>query len=418
MALFGDQNGNGHSKNGHSTNGHHRDVNQKIVSIGSHTTSEIPANGLTSTPLLPEGYYVPTSRNVHPSKRMRQLLDSEPYLFGPGVYDPMTAQLVMYYGFKAVYFSGYSFAMSHVGSTDMDLYSNTEIADAARRTVSALRKFQLTQAVGDPEKNIPPKHLHIPPVIVDMDGGYGNIFNVQRTTELYVQAGVAAAHLEDQVLPKRCGHIGGKALIPADEMIGKLRMARAVADDCGNSDFVIIARTDGISAVDAPESTRGIELAIDRGLRYLDTGIPDMLWCEFPTSDRGPVEKFSQEIQKRFPKAKFAFNYSSSFKWFNDDQPLSFAELGEMGVRFIFITLGAQHATAHGLSVLLQAMSLGQEMGYIELQKKEWEQGQDFPSKSHHSFSGVPYHHVMGKQFDAARLGKEFVEELPEEKVV
>jgi 2-methylisocitrate lyase-like PEP mutase family enzyme len=255
MALFG--NGNG-SRNGHKKNGH------KIVSIGSHTTGEIPATELTSTPLLPEGYSVPISRNVHPSKRMRHLLETEPYLFGPGVYDPMTAQLVMYYGFKAVYFSGYSFAMGHVGSTDMDLYSNTEIADAARRTVSALRKFQLTQAVGDPEKGTPPKHLHIPPVIVDMDGGYGNIFNVQRTAELYVQAGVAAAHLEDQVLPKRCGHIGGKALIPANEMIGKLRMARAVADDCGNPDFVLIARTDGISAVDAPESARGIELAISR----------------------------------------------------------------------------------------------------------------------------------------------------------
>ncbi|HUS18444.1 MAG TPA: isocitrate lyase/PEP mutase family protein [Terriglobales bacterium] len=414
MSLFGNGNGNnGHEQNGHRKNGH-----EKIVSIGSHTAPEIPASELTSTSLLPEGFSVPTSRNVHPSKRMRHLLETEPYLFGPGVYDPMTAQLVMYYGFKAVYFSGYSFAMGHVGSTDMDLYSNTEIADAARRTVSALRKFQLTQAVGDPEKGTSPKHLHIPPVIVDMDGGYGNIFNVQRTAELYVQAGVAAAHLEDQVLPKRCGHIGGKALIPANEMIGKLRMARAVANDLGNPDFVLIARTDGISAVDAPESARGIELAIDRGLRYLDTGIPDMLWCEFPTSDRGPVEKFSTEIQKRFPKAKFAFNYSSSFKWFNDDQPLSFSELGEMGVRFIFITLGAQHATAHGLSVLLQAMSLGQEMGYIELQQKEFEPGQDFPSKSHHFFSGVPYHHLVGKMFDAARLGKEFVEELPEEKVV
>src|SRR5207245_1121623 len=216
---------------------------------------------------------------------------------------------------KAMYSSGYPIATGHVGSTDMDFYTSTEISEAARRTVSALRKFQLTQAVGDPEKGIAPKHLHIPPVIVDMDGGYGNIFNVQRTTELYVQAGVAAAHLEDQVLPKRCGHIGGKALIPANEMIGKLRMARAVADDCGNPEFVLIARTDGVSAVDAPESTRGIDLAIERGLRYLDSGVPDLLWCEFPTADREPVERFSTEIRKRFPKAEFAFNYSSSFKW-------------------------------------------------------------------------------------------------------
>jgi isocitrate lyase len=359
---------------------------------------------------------------------MRQLLETEPYLFGPGCYDPMTAQLCMYYGFKAVYFSGYSFAMGHVGSTDMDLYTSTEIADAARRTVSALRKFQLTQAVGDPEKGHGPRYLDIPPVIVDMDGGYGNIFNVQRTTELYVQAGVAAAHIEDQVLPKRCGHIGGKALIPVNEMIGKLRMARAVADDMGNPDFVIIGRTDGVSAVDAPESTRGIDLAIDRALRYLDTGVPDMVWCEFPTAERAPVEKFSHEVHKRFPDAKFAFNYSSSFKWFNEQRPFTFAELGELGIKFLFITLGAQHATAHGLSVLLQEMYEGQEKGYINLQKKEWNGAADFPSsnalafdfpsKSHHFFSGVPYHHAVGKMYDAARLGKEFCEELEDDKVV
>lgn len=400
-----------HSHNGNGNgNGRHRPLD--------HRTNEIPQSELMRIPLLPDGYFVPQSRSVHPSKRMRELLASEPYLFGPGVYDPMTAQLVMYYGFKAIYFSGYSFAIGHVGSTDMDLYTSTEISDAARRTISALRRFQLTCALGDPEKNIAPRHLHIPPVIVDMDGGYGNIFNVARTTELYVQAGVAAAHIEDQVLPKRCGHIGGKALIPVNEMVGKLRMARAVADDLGNPDFVLIARTDGVSAVDAPESARGLDLAIERGLRYMETGIPDLLWCEFPTSDRAPVERFSWEIRKRFPHARFAFNWSSSFKWFNDPNPITFRDLGEMGVGFIFITLGAQHATAHGLSELLQAMSQREEHGYIELQRKEWAEGRDFPSKSHHHFSGVPWHHAVGKLYDAARLGREFCEELPEEKVV
>src|SRR5437868_2602251 len=398
-------NGNGHHANG---NGKHRE----LVGDGN------PKMELVSSPLVPEAFRVPKSRYVHPSTRMRQLLATEPYLFGPGVYDPMTAQLVMYYGFKAIYFSGYSFAMGYLGTTDMDLYNSVEIADAARRTVSALRKFQLTMAVGDPEKGTPAKHLEIPPVIVDMDGGYGNIFNVQRTTELYVNAGVAAAHIEDQVLPKRCGHIGGKALIPVNEMVGKLRMARNVAEDCGNPDFVLIARTDGLSAVDAPESLRHMDLAIERGLRYLDTGIPDLLWCEFPTSDRGPVEKFSSEIHKRFPEAKFAFNWSSSFKWYKDENPMTFAELGEMGVAFIFITLGAQHATGHGMSVLLQAMSQEQQHGYIELQKKEWEHGADFPTRSHHFLSGVPYLHVVGKAYDAARLGKEFCEALPEDKVV
>jgi isocitrate lyase len=380
------------------------------------TTSETAE--LVETPLLPPGYVVPKSRFVHPSTRMRRLLRTESYLFGPGIYDPLGAQLVMYHGFKAAYFSGYSFAMGHLGTTDMDLYSNVEIADCARRTVSALRKFQLTMAVGDPEKGIAPKHLDIPPLVVDMDGGYGNIFNVQRTTELYVNAGVAAAHIEDQVLPKRCGHIGGKALISVNEMVGKLRMARAVADDCGNPDFVVIARTDGLSAVDAPESKRGIELAVERGLRYLDTGIPDLLWCEFPTSDRAPLETFTTEVRKRFPEARFAFNWASSFKWYNDPNPISFKELGEMGVGFIFITLGGQHANGHGLSTLLQAMAEHEEQGYVELQRKEWAEGADFPTRSHHFFSGVPYHHLVGKLYDAARLGVEYVEELPEEKVV
>src|SRR5437588_12517859 len=169
------QNGNGN----HIGNGHN-----KITNIESHRNGHPskPQMELMSSPLLPEGFKVPASRNIHPSIRMRELLRTEPFLFGPGVYDPMTAQLVMYYGFKAIYFSGYSFAMGHLGTTDMDLYNSTEIADAARRTVSALRKFQLTCALGDREKGVPPRHLDIPPVIVDMDGGHGTLFHVQRTT--------------------------------------------------------------------------------------------------------------------------------------------------------------------------------------------------------------------------------------------
>ena len=387
------------------------------TTIDSPRTAEAGPD-LRASPLLPDGYRVPASRWTRPSTRFRELLRTEPYLFGPGVYDPFGAQLVMYHGFKAVYFSGYSFAIGHLGTTDMDLYSGPEIADGARRTVAALRKFQLTQAIGDPEKGIAPRHLDIPPVVVDMDAGYGNIFNVQRQTELLVTAGVAAAHLEDQVLPKRCGHIGGKALVPANEMIGKLRMMRAVADDLGNDDFVVIARTDGLSAVDAPEPTRGIELAVERGLRYLASGIPDLLWCEFPTSDRGPVERFAGEIRKRFPEARFAFNWSSSFKWFNDPDPLTFAELGDLGFAFIFITLGGQHATGHGLSTLLAAMAERQEQGYIELQRREWAMDADIPTRSHHEWSGVPYHHLVGTAYEAARLGTRFVEALPEDRVV
>ena len=392
-----------------STNGHKR--NGQTRTDVRAPDGRRPALELVPTPLLPEGYMVPRSRWTHPSKRMRELLDREAYLFAPGVYDPFTAQLAMYYGFKAAYFSGYSFAMGHVGSTDMDLYASVEIADAARRTVSALRKFQLTMAIGDPQNGVPPRHLEIPPVVVDMDGGYGNAFNVGRTTELYVSAGVAAAHLEDQVLPKRCGHIAGKALIDAREMVGKLRMIRNVAEDLGNPDFVIIARTDGVSAVDAPEPVRGLPLAVERGLRYLDSGIPDLLWCEFPTSERGPVETFATEIRKRFPEARLAFNWSSSFKWHKDPNPLTFAELGQMGYRFIFITLAAIHAAGLGFSQLLQGLAETQQQAYVELQRQEWADGTDLPTRSHHAFSGVPYHHLVGDAYGAARLSRQVADE-------
>src|SRR5437879_13752795 len=99
---------------------------------------------LVGSPLLPDGFKVPVSRFVNPSTRMRQLLDEEPFLFGPGVYDPFGAQLVMYYGFKAVYFSGYSFAIGHLGTTDMDLYGGVDTAAWARRTLTARRKLPMS----------------------------------------------------------------------------------------------------------------------------------------------------------------------------------------------------------------------------------------------------------------------------------
>src|SRR5438445_104156 len=131
----------------------------------------------------------------------------------------------------------------------------------------------------------------------------------------------------------------GKALISADEMVGKLRMAKAVAADLGRPDFVVIARTDAVSAVDAPEPTRGLDLAIDRALRYLESGAPDLVWAEFPNADRGPTERFAEEVHRRFPDAPLAFNWSRSFKWFNEADPTGFRELGALGYRFIFVTL-------------------------------------------------------------------------------
>src|SRR5205823_13594248 len=118
---------------------------------------------LRPTPLLPDGYRVPASRWENQSARLRKLMEEKPYVFGPGIFDPHGAELVMYFGFDAVYFSGYSFAIGHLGTTDMDIYSSVEIADGARRIVSGLRKFQLTMALGDPDHEQPGIQLEIPP---------------------------------------------------------------------------------------------------------------------------------------------------------------------------------------------------------------------------------------------------------------
>ena len=123
-------------------------------------------------------------------------------------------------------------------------------------------------------------------------------------------------------------------------------------------------------------------------------------------------------MRRRFPQARLAFNWSSSFKWFNETDPLTFAELGDLGFAFIFITLGGQHAMGLGFSQLLRAMSESQEQGYIALQRREWADGEPWPTRSHHQFSGVPYHHLVGKMYDSARLGREFVEEMAPGKVV
>ena len=133
---------------------------------------------------------------------------------------------------------------------------------------------------------------------------------------------------------------------------------------------------------------------------------------------KAATEKFCTEIRRRFPKARFAFNYSSSFKWYNEKDPITWDDLGELGVGFIFITLALQHAAGHGMSVLLNDLKHDKEQGYMALQRKEWAAGADVPTRSHHLFTGVPYHQHVGQEFGATRLGQEMDEHLEVSKVV
>ena len=169
---------------------------------------------------------------------------------------------------------------------------------------------------------------------------------------------------------------------------------------------MIIARTDGLSAVDAPEPARGLDLAIERALRYLDTGIPDLVWCEFPTSDRGPVETFATRVRDRFPDARFAFNWSSSFKWFNDPTPITFAELGELGFKFIFITLGGQHAMGYGLTDAADRMARARSRATSRCSDASGRRARTSRPAATTCSAACPYHHLVGRAYDAARWAR------------
>lgn len=172
--------------------------------------------------------------------RLRGLLGTEKVLPVPGVYDALTAKVAQHSGFKAVYMTGYGTAASY-GYPDFGILTMTEMLDNLRRLSDAIDI----------------------PIIVDADTGYGNQVNVYRTVREYERAGAAAIQLEDQTWPKRCGHMEGKQVIEAEEMVGKVK---AAADARTNPDTVLVIRTDAIA-------TLGFEEAVMRGLLYAEAGV-------------------------------------------------------------------------------------------------------------------------------------------------
>src|ERR671923_683480 len=145
------------------------------------------------------------------------------------------------------------------------------------------------------------------PIIADADDGYGNALSTMRTVQEYVKTGVAGIHLEDQVFPKRCGHIAGKTVVSFEEALGKYRAAVDTRNRL-DPDFVIIARTDAYGAVGG-----SLEEAIRRGRAYADAGV-DLVWPELSSPDREPAVAFAKALRESHPGLPLAFNYSSSFK--------------------------------------------------------------------------------------------------------
>ena len=182
---------------------------------------------------------------------LKQLLKDKKLLLAPGAYDVLSARIIEMAGFEAVYMTGYGTSASVLGQPDVGLLTMTEMAERARNIAAAVQV----------------------PVIADGDTGFGNPLNVARTVQAYERAGAAAIQLEDQVFPKRCGHMLGRRVIPMEEMVQKIK---AAADAREDQDFVIIARTDA-------RTNHGLDEALRRGKAYAEAGA-DVLFIESPES--------------------------------------------------------------------------------------------------------------------------------------
>ncbi|MFL5864061.1 MAG: oxaloacetate decarboxylase [Solirubrobacteraceae bacterium] len=247
-----------------------------------------------------------------------ELLHCGEMVLAPGCYDPLGARLVEEAGFPAAYMTGFGTAAGRLGRPDVGLLTLSEMVDNARR---------IAQAVAIP-------------VIADADTGYGNPLNVIRAVREYEAAGVAAIHLEDQVMPKRCGHMEGKELIGAGEMVAKVSAAVAARR---SSDFLIIARTDA-------RAVEGLGGALDRAQRYRDAGA-DILFVEAPQS----AEEI-QEIGARFAGVPLLFNYAEGGR----TPAVTHAFLRDLGFRIVIFPLSTLLvATAAMRSVLAEIRTSG-----------------------------------------------------------
>ncbi len=301
----------------------------------------------------------------NPGTTFRELLRTQPYLFTGGVYSPLDAQIAERVGMKSIYLSGYSMAMAG-GWPDMGFLTQTEVTRIGAMVASAVEI----------------------PVIADADDGYGNALSTIRTVQEYVRSGVAGIHIEDQVFPKRCGHIAGKTIIPLDQAVGKYRAAVDTRNAL-NPDFVIIARTDAYGAVGG-----SLDEAIRRGRAYADAGV-DLVWPELSSPDRGPAVAFARAMRESHPSLPLAFNYSSSFKWHKDPNPFTFAELGELGYKFIFITLFAAHAGMYAVWNAMEELVADQEQAQWRLEKTKV----GHPTESHHVMARVSHFQELEKRY-------------------
>ena len=231
--------------------------------------------------------------------RLAELLRAQEPILAPGAYDALTARLIEQAGFPAVYMTGFGTSASLLGRPDVGLLTMSQMVDNARR---------IAQAVDVP-------------VIADADTGYGNPLNVIRTVQEYELAGVSAIHIEDQVMPKKCGHMDNKQVIAAAEMTEKIR---AAVEARSSNDFLIIARTDA-------RAVEGLEGALRRARAYREAGA-DILFVEAPQN-----EDEVAQVARAFPNVPLLFNWAEGGK----TPPMPLERLKELGYRIVIFPISA-----------------------------------------------------------------------------
>jgi isocitrate lyase len=297
-------------------------------------------------------------------------------------------------GLQAIYLSGWQVAADAnlAGATypDQSLYPANSVPQVVRRLSNALlRADQIDWSEGRNGTE------WLAPIVADAEAGFGGALNAFELMRAMIEAGAAGVHFEDQLAAeKKCGHLGGKVLVPTSQFIRTLTAARLAADVL-NVPTVLVARTDALSATlltsdvdeaDAPfctgkrtsegffEVQDGLDAAIARSLAYAPYA--DVLWFETSTPDLGEAREFAQAIHEHHPRKLLAYNCSPSFNWkkaLSDDQIASFQQqLGEWGYRFQFITLAGFHSLNAGMFELARGYRERGMSAYVELQQREF----------------------------------------------
>jgi isocitrate lyase len=329
------------------------------------------------------------------AERLWQLIQSDAPVRALGAITGGQAVQMVRAGLDAIYLSGWQVAADAnlAGATypDQSLYPVNSVPAVVRRLNNALlRADQIDWAEGR-------NGTHwLAPILADAEAGFGGPLNAYELMRAMIDAGAAGVHYEDQLASeKKCGHLGGKVLVPTQHFVRMLNAARLAADVCGVP-TVLVARTDALSAAlltsDVDEYDRdfvtgertaegfyrvrdGIDAAISRGLAYAPYA--DLVWFETSTPDLGEAKEFADAIHERFPGKPLAYNCSPSFNWrkhLDDDQIAAFQDtLGEWGYRFLFITLAGFHSLNASMFELARGYAEEQMPAYVRLQQREFE---------------------------------------------